>query len=393
MSEDRKNIEGRRQGTKPSAADDRSAHGPLARAGAGTAATPPPSRGRGALANPPNRYASHQREPLADGWFQDEATPLRTELQMDASRTVISRNRSPDIPFDRSLNPYRGCEHGCIYCYARPSHAWLGLSPGLDFETRLSYKPDAAAQLERELAQPGYLAAPIVLGANTDAYQPVEQRLRITRAILEVLAACHHPVIITTKSALVLRDLDLLTAMAAEHLAAVQVSITTLDPEVARRLEPRAPAPERRLEVIRTLAGAGVPVGVLVSPLIPGLTDTDLERVLAAAAASGARRARSLLIRLPLEVKELFADWLNAHYPNRAAKVLSLIRQCRGGQLNDSHFGHRFNGSGPVAEFLQRRFELAAARLQLIHDDSGCTLDASLFRAPAPPGTQLSLFG
>ena len=353
----------------------------------------PPRRGRGALANPGSRYAEHEREAVDDGLFAEEAAPLRTELQVDASRTVISRNQSPDIPFDRSINPYRGCEHGCIYCYARPSHAWLGLSPGLDFESRLFYKPDAAEQLERELARPGYQAAPIVLGANTDAYQPVERRLRITRGILEVLAACSHPVVVTTKSALVLRDLDLLRPMAERRLAAVQVSITTLDAALARRLEPRAATPERRLETIRELAAAGVPVGVLASPVIPGLTDSDLERVLAAAAGAGATSAAALLVRLPLELKDLFEDWLASHYPDRAGKVLSLIRQCREGRLNDPRFGSRFRGTGPVAEILRRRFELAAARLNLPDRDAGWGLDTSRFRPPVPRGGQLSLFG
>ncbi len=351
-----------------------------------------PPRGRGALGNPPNRYAREQREAVDDGWFPDDPLPLRTELRVDTSRSVISSNQSPDIPFDRSLNPYRGCEHGCIYCYARPSHAWLGLSPGLDFETRLFYKPDAPAQLERELARPGYRPAPLVLGANTDAYQPVERRLGLTRAILEVLAAARHPLIITTKSALVLRDLDLLAPLAAEHLAAVQVSLTTLELDLARCLEPRAATPARRLEVIRSLAEAGVPVGVLVSPIIPGLTDADLERVLGAAAAAGARRARGLLLRLPLELKDLFSDWLATHYPERSTRVLGLIRQCRGGRLNDPRFGHRFSGSGPIAELLERRFELAARRLGLAQGADGCVLDASRFRPPKPPGTQYSLF-
>ena len=351
-----------------------------------------PPHGRGAAGNADNRYADHQRESVDDGWFPDEPEPLRTELQIDATRTIITRNQSPDIPFDRSINPYRGCEHGCIYCYARPSHAWLGLSPGLDFESRLFYKPDAAQQLERELARQGYAPATLVLGSNTDAYQPVERRLRLTRQLLEVLAACRHPVVITTKSALVLRDLDLLAPMAEQHLAAVQVSITTLDPDLGRRLEPRAASPKRRLEVIRNLAEAGVPVGVLVSPLIPGLTDSDLEPVLVAATDAGARRAGGLLIRLPLEIKDLFQDWLTAHYPDRANKVLSLIRQCRDGRLNDAQFGTRFTGTGPVAELLQRRFELAATRLGLRHADSGCRLDTRHFRPPTPPGSQISLF-
>jgi DNA repair photolyase len=349
-------------------------------------------RGRGSVGNPDSRYAEHRREPFDDGWPRDEASPLRTELAVDTSRTIISRNQSPDIPFDRSVNPYRGCEHGCIYCYARPTHAWLGLSPGLDFESRLFYKPDAAALLERELAEPGYDPAVIVLGANTDPYQPVERRLRITRGILEVLHACRHPVAVTTKSAGVLRDTDLLGDMARERLAAVQVSITTLDPELARRLEPRAASPLRRLETIRALADAEIPVGVLVSPLIPGLTDADLERILEASAEAGATRAGSLLIRLPLEIGDLFRDWLQAHFPDRAGRVLSLIRQCREGRLNDSAFGRRFTGSGPVAELLGRRFDLAAGRLGLTRQDAGWELSTGAFRAPTPPGRQLPLF-
>ena len=349
-------------------------------------------RGRGALANPDNRYAQHGREAVDDGWYTDGPEPLRTVLCVDTSRTIISRNQSPDIPFDRSINPYRGCEHGCIYCYARPTHAWLGLSPGLDFESRLFYKPEAAEQLLRELAKPGYRPATIVLGANTDPYQPLERKLRITRRLLEVLRDCHHPVAVTTKSALVLRDLDLLAEMAADRLAAVQISITTLDVDLARRLEPRAAAPKRRLEAIAELVQAGVPAGVLISPLIPGLTDQDLERVLEAAAQAGASRAGTLLIRLPLEVKELFADWLRAHFPDRAGRVLSLIRQCREGRLNDAQFGSRFIGTGAVAELLQQRFELAARRRGLLRQDASWELDTNRFRAPVAGGAQLSLF-
>jgi DNA repair photolyase len=349
-------------------------------------------RGRGALTNRSSRYLAEEREPFDDGWPPHEEPPLRTDLAVDSSRSVISRNSSPDIPFDRSVNPYRGCEHGCIYCYARPTHAWLGLSPGLDFETRLFYKPDAPAQLERELAAPGYRAATLVLGANTDPYQPVERRLRLTRRVLKVLADCRHPVVITTKSAGVLRDLDLLAAMAERKLAAVQVSVTTLDKTLARRLEPRAASPARRLEAIRVMAGAGVPAGVLVSPLIPGLTDQDLERVLEAAAGAGAARAGSLLLRLPLEIADLFQDWLRAHYPERADRVLSLIRQCRGGRLNDAELGRRFTGTGPVAELLRQRFELAAKRLGLRRQDAGWDLRADAFRPPTPPGSQLALF-
>lgn len=353
--------------------------------------------GRGATTNPENRYAAEQREAFDDGWSPEEPLPTpRTQIGVDSSRTVISFNQSPDVPFDRSLNPYRGCEHGCVYCYARPTHAYLGLSPGLDFETRIFHKPDAAAQLERELARPSYRPQTLVLGANTDPYQPVERRLRTTRSVLQVLHDCSHPVAITTKSALVLRDLDLLAPMAERRLAAVLVSITTLDRHLARRMEPRAAAPERRLEVIRDLAQSGVPVGVLVSPLIPGLTDTDLERILELAAQAGASRAGTILIRLPLEVAGLFEDWLRVHYPDRAERVLSLIRQCRGGRLNDPDFGSRMRGSGPVAELLEQRFRLAVRRLgldpRLEGSEGAWDLDNSQFRPPQPPGTQLDLF-
>ena len=351
-----------------------------------------PKRGRGALTNPDSRYALHGREAVDDGWYKDQPDLLRTRLAVDTSRTIISRNQSPDVPFDRSINPYRGCEHGCIYCYARPTHAWLGLSPGLDFESRLFYKPDAPEQLKRELAKPGYRPATLVLGANTDPYQPLERKLRITRRLLEVLHDCRHPVAVTTKSALVVRDLELLSEMAARRLAAVQISITTLDANLARRLEPRAASPHRRLEAIDELVQAGVPTGVLVSPLIPGLTDREMERVLDAAARAGASRAGCLLIRLPLEIKYLFEDWLRSHFPERADKVLSLIRQCRDGKLNDARFGTRFSGTGPIAELLQQRFQLAAGRLGLARQDAGWELDSSRFRKPGAAGAQLSLF-
>jgi DNA repair photolyase len=356
-----------------------------------------PQPGRGATANPDSRNAAERREAFDDGWSTAEPLPaLRTQVGLDSSRTVISFNQSPDVPFDRSVNPYRGCEHGCVYCYARPTHAYLGLSPGLDFETRLFRKPDAAAQLERELAAPGYRPATLVLGANTDPYQPIERRFGITRSVLKVLHDCGHPVAITTKSALILRDLDLLVPMAERRLAAVLVSVTTLDRALARRLEPRAAAPERRLEVIRGLAEAGVPVGVLVSPLIPGLTDPDLERILELAARAGASRAGTILIRLPLEVAGLFEDWLRAHYPDRAERVLNLIRQCRDGRLNDAAFGTRMRGSGPVAELLEQRFRLAVRRLGLDpcgeRPEGAWDLDRGRFRPPRPPGTQLDLF-
>ena len=351
------------------------------------------TRGRGAAGNPDNRYAAHQRETVYDGWYAEEIEPLRTLLQVDTSRTIISYNRSPDIPFDRSVNPYRGCEHGCVYCYARPTHAWLGLSPGLDFESRLFYKPDAGRQLEQALAKPGYSPDTLVLGANTDPYQPVEKRMRITRQILEVLAACRHPTAITTKSGLVLRDLDLLVPMAEQRLAAVLVSVTTLDPGLARCLEPRAASPARRLDVVRTLAAAGVPVGVLVAPLIPALNDHELERIMEAAAAAGATRAGTLLIRLPLEIKDLFQEWLAAHYPDRAERVLSLIRQCRGGRLNDPRFDTRMSGTGPYAELLHKRFELTAKRLGLDRREETWGLDPTRFQPPPRRGQQLTLFG
>jgi DNA repair photolyase len=361
---------------------DHSPHGPTR-----------PLRGRGAPANPDSRFSAHTRTAVDDGWWHDDAEPdPRTELGVDTSRGVISYNSSPDIPFDRSLNPYRGCEHGCVYCYARPTHAWLGLSPGLDFERLLFHKPDAVDQLRRALARPDYRPATLVLGANTDPYQPIERRLGHTRAILEVLLEARHPVAITTKSALVLRDLPVLRALAHEHLVAVQISVTTLDDALARKLEPRATAPRRRLRAVSELAAAGIPTGVLVSPLIPGLTDADLEHIVAAAAAAGAERAGALLLRLPLELKDLFRDWLRTHYPQRADKVLSLIRQCRGGAFNSGAFGERMTGTGPVAELLQQRLRLALRRHGLARQDSGWSLSTAAFRPPARDPRQLSLF-
>jgi DNA repair photolyase len=352
-----------------------------------------PLRGRGTARNPTSRFAAHGRERADDGWWQEDTEPRpRTEVGVDTSRSIISWNSSPDIPFERSVNPYRGCEHGCIYCYARPTHAWLGLSPGLDFERLLFHKPDAADQLRRALAKRDYRPATLVLGANTDPYQPIEHHLGHTRDILQVLLETRHPVAITTKSALVLRDLPLLRELAEHRLVAVQMSVTTLDVELARRLEPRATAPRRRLRAIEALAGAGIPTGVLVSPLIPGLTDHDLERIIAAAAAAGAVRAGALLIRLPLELKELFRDWLHNHCPGQAAKVLSLIRQCRAGALNSAEFGERMTGTGPVAEVLQQRLRLALRRHGLARQDSGWPLSADAFRPPAADPRQLSLF-
>jgi DNA repair photolyase len=338
-------------------------------------------RGRAATGNPVNRFHSVHSEAIDDGWAGEEAQPrLATTLGVDRSRSVISYNRSPDVPFDRSINPYRGCEHGCIYCFARPTHAWLDLSPGLDFETRLFYKPDAAGQLRTELARPRYRCAPLAVGANTDAYQPVERRLQLTRAILEVLAETAHPCVIITKSSLIERDLDLLARLAQQGLVQVRVSLTTLDRELARRMEPRAAAPQRRLEVIRRLQAAGVPVGVLAAPVVPVLTAPELERLLAAAREAGADSAGYILMRLPHEVKSLFRDWLEAHYPQRAAHVMNAVRDTRGGRENDPRFGKRQSGSGVLAAMIADRFRLAVRRLGFPgHGELNC----GAFRPPS----------
>jgi DNA repair photolyase len=350
-------------------------------------------RGRAAVSNPACRFAATHTEAVDDGWTPEPAPrQARTRIHRDASRSVIARNDSPDVPFDRSVNPYRGCEHGCIYCFARPSHAYLGHSPGLDFETEIHAKPDVPDRLRAELARPGYRPATLALGANTDPYQPVERDLTITRRLLQVLLETRHPVAVITKSYLVTRDIDLLEALAAERLATVMVSITSLDNRLARSMEPRASAPRRRLEAIRRLTTAGIPCGVLASPMIPGLNDHELERILAAAAQAGAGTANTLLVRLPGEVKDLFQEWLSTHYPDRAERVLSLIRQCRNGALNDSDFGSRMQGRGPYAELLGQRFRLACRKLglNLRHPSHG--LDSARFTAPQLPGSQLSLF-
>jgi DNA repair photolyase len=361
------------------------------------------TKGRGATFNPPNRYESTLREAFDDGWYTPvddaaatgDAPAPKTVVRIQQSRSIISRNDSPDIPFTRSINPYQGCEHGCIYCYARPSHAYLGLSPGVDFETHLFAKPEAAALLRRELAAPGYRCEPIALGANTDPYQPIERQWRITRQVIETLAACEHPLTITTKGALVERDLDLLAPMAAKNLVRVFVSIGTLDRELARRLDPRAPAPQRRLELVASIAAAGVPVGVNVAPVIPQLTDADLERILEAAAAAGARHAGWTMLRLPGEVAPLFRAWLDAHHPARAAHVMSLVRDIRGGRDNDPRFGERMRGQGPYAELIRNRFAIACRRLAL-NTEPNLPLDTTRFRPPAADATpgpaQLPLF-
>lgn len=350
----------------------------------------PPRHGRGALDNPDNRYAEHGRETFDDGWgnMDQPAPPLRTELFVDTSKSLINYNDSPDIPFDRSINPYRGCEHGCVYCFARPSHAWLGLSPGLDFESRIFYKPDAATLLRKELSKPGYQCASIALGINTDAYQPAERKLGITRAVIEVLAEFGHPFSVVTKSALIERDIDLLAAMAEQHLVQVAVSVTTLDRQLARTMEPRAAAPERRLETIHRLRSAGVPVIVLVAPVIPFLNDHELENILAAVREAGALDAGYVLLRLPHEVKDLFKDWLAAHAPLKAERVMNRIRDCRGGRENDSRFGTRMRGEGEFADLISRRFRLARKKSGFPGVDA--PLDCEQFRVPGR-GQQLDL--
>jgi DNA repair photolyase len=347
-------------------------------------------KGRGALSNPGNRFAQTRAERADDGWYQEPPPDrLATEVRVDATRSVIARNDSPDIPFDQSINPYRGCEHGCVFCYARPTHAYLGLSPGIDFETRLLYKPEAAALLREELARPGYRCRHIMLGSNTDPYQPVERELRVTRSILEVLAETRHPVAITTRSALIVRDLDLLAPMAASGLASVMFSITTFDAGLKRALEPRSASSTGRLQAMRELAAAGVPVGVMAAPMIPAVNDAELEAILERAAESGATRAGYVLLRLPLEVKDLFREWLAVHMPDRAAHVMSLVQGARDGKDNDASFRTRMTGQGAWAKLLGDRFRLAIRRLGLASDRQ-IPLDTSKF---VPPRTtpQLTL--
>jgi DNA repair photolyase len=362
----------------------------LARAQIADGALPPPQRGRGALSNASGRFEKETRCDANDGWDLPEDLPtLRTQLTRESAKTIVTRNDSPDISFDRSINPYRGCEHGCVYCFARPTHAYLGLSPGLDFETRLFAKTNAASLLERELSAPGYAAKTIAIGTNTDPYQPIERSERVMRKVLEVLARTNHPVAIVTKSALVLRDLDLLAPMAKKGLAKVALSVTTLDPVLARKMEPRASNPERRLDTIRRLAEENIPTAVMVAPIIPAINDAEIEAILARAQAMGAREAGFVLLRLPLEVRELFVEWLRAHYPGKLKHVLSLLRASREGKLYDSRFGARMTGSGPYAWMIGRRFEAAAARLGL--GRSRVPLRCDLFRPPARPGEQLRL--
>ena len=352
-------------------------------------------RGRGASSNPSGRLEVFQRETIDDGWAADEAPePLKTEVTVERPRTIITRNDSPDISFDQSINPYRGCEHGCFYCYARPTHAYQGLSAGLDFESRLFVKDGAAALLERELANPKYRPKVIALGANTDAYQPIERQYRVTRSVLEVLAKARHPVGIVTKSNLVLRDLDLLTSMAADGLVKVFVSVTTVDRGLARRMEPRAPTPERRLEAIEKLAAAGVPVGVMAAPIIPAVNDGEIEAILTRAYAAGAREAGYVALRLPLELRESFREWLAVNFPDKLKRAITLTQSMHGGKDYESQWGRRMAGSGPYAWMIGRRFEIAAKRLG--YRETPLALRSDLFRAPAPVETgaprQLSLF-
>ena len=346
--------------------------------------------GRGAQTNRSGRFEPVSYEPADDGWESlAELEALTTEVQEVPARRIITRNDSPDIGFDRSINPYRGCEHGCIYCFARPTHAFLGLSPGLDFETKLFAKTNAGQALERELADPSYRVETIAIGTNTDPYQPIERRYRIMRRVLEVLSAANHPVGIVTKSALVLRDLDILKSMAERGLVKAALSVTTLDRKLARAMEPRASTPDKRIETLGRLVDAGVPAALMVAPVIPGLNDMEMERILERAASIGVKNAGYVLLRLPLEIGDLFTEWLKANCPDRASRVLSLMRSTRGGKLYDAKWGERMVGDGPYAWMIGRRFELAAKRLGL--NESSVELRTDLFTPPSLPGQQLTL--
>lgn len=355
--------------------------------------TPKPHKGRGAPVNPDSRFSAWTRSIADDGWNPEQAAAPDTEVFVDSAKTVISQNDSPDLPFDRSLNPYRGCEHGCIYCYARPSHAFLGHSPGLDFETKLYHKPEAAKLLRRELGKPGYICKPLAIGTNTDAWQPIERRLRITRGVLEVLQELKHPAMLITKSALIERDVDLLAAMARENLVHAAISLTTLDSELARKLEPRASAPQARVDAIRTLSAAGIPVTVMVSPVIPGLTDHELEKLLAAAREAGAVSASYSVLRLPRELHSLFERWLAWHAPEKASRVMTILYDMRGGRANDPSFERRMHGLGHFADLLAQRFALHLRRLGF---PGLPALDCSRFLPPGrsnnPNEQQLGLF-
>jgi len=350
-------------------------------------------KGRGATYNPDNRFFSTRSEAVDDGWTQEagELPPLKTTVTVQQSRTIISRNQSPDVPFEQSINPYQGCEHGCIYCFARPTHAYLDLSPGLDFETKLFAKPNAAELLRKELAHPKYQCRYINLGASTDPYQPIEREWKTTRSLLEVLLEARHPLTIVTKGALILRDIDLLAELAQLGLVRVMMSVTSLDPALSRIMEPRASSPHRRLQAIEKLSAAGVPVGVLVAPIIPFINDEEIEKVIAAVAGAGARSAGYVLLRLPYEVRDLFVTWLQEHFPLRAERVMGVLRDARGGKDNDPRFGLRMRGDGPYASLLKQR----VARACREHGLSGrrqMELRTDLFRPPKVSGLQLGLF-
>jgi DNA repair photolyase len=350
-------------------------------------------RGRGAVSNASGRFESRTRDEFDDGWSGDDEapSPLRTTVTAEKARVIITRNDSPDVGFDRSINPYRGCEHGCIYCYARPAHAYIGLSPGLDFESKLFFKPDAGRLLAAELAKPSYRPGVIHIGGNTDPYQPQERRLRVTRQVLEVLQRFNHPFSIITKSALIARDLDIIGPMGAAGLARAAVSVTTLDRTLARKMEPRAATPDRRLWALRQLTDAGAPGVAMFAPVIPGLNDHELEAVLEAAASAGALGAGYVVLRLPLEIKDLFREWLEGALPDRAGKVMSLVRQMRGGRDYDVRWGKRMKGEGPIADLIAQRFKIARRRFGL--DRALPPLDVSQFRVPPRVGDQMDLFG
>jgi len=357
----------------------------------GTAVGRERRRGRGSSSNASGRYEPLARIAFDDGWQNlDELPPFKTSVTVDATRKIITRNDSPDLSFDRSINPYRGCEHGCVYCFARPTHAYLGLSPGLDFESRLFMKPNAPELLERELSAPGYVPKVIAIGTNTDPYQPIERRYKIMRGILEVLERSGHPVGILTKSALVLRDIDILARMARRDLVKVAISVTTLDAKLARVMEPRASTPPRRLEALRQLMRAGVPASALVAPIIPAINDAEIERILEAVAETGVRSAGYVLVRLPLELRDLFKEWLTENFPDRVQHVFKLIRETRGGKDYDSAWGKRMTGSGPIAWMIGRRFEVACERLGF--NLTSVQTTTAHFRPPQPTSEQLSLF-
>jgi DNA repair photolyase len=356
-----------------------------------SAVAPARRRGRAAASNLSGRFEKLQRAEIDDGWGSlDDLPPFRTQITHEKPKTIITRNDSPDIAFERSINPYRGCEHGCVYCFARPTHAFLGLSPGLDFESRLFVKDDAAQMLKRELSAANYQPKVIAIGTNTDPYQPIEREHRVMRGLLEVLAQANHPVAIVTKSALVLRDLDLLAPMAERGLVKVALSVTTLDRDLARAMEPRAATPARRLEAIEKLSQAGVPTAVMIAPVIPGVTDHEMETILTRAYAHGAREAGYILLRLPLEMQDLFANWLLEHYPDKYRKVLSLLRSTREGKIYDAAWGKRMTGTGPYAWMLGRRFEMASEKIGF--GKSKTRLRTDLFIRPDGGGRQLSLF-